>query len=192
VETEESLDTSQMHPRIQELIAYLAEHRRGVHEAVASVPPELRERKPAPDRWSVAEVIEHLSMIERGVAALLTMHVTAARASGVGPDPDTSSVVASYPNADAVVDRTTKIAAPKRVQPTGTIDAAAGTRALVQARAVLVSSLQNANGVCLENLMHTHPVLGPLNLYHWIVALGLHDQRHAAQIREIAQSLAAS
>lgn len=192
METEESLGTSQLHPRIRELIEHLAMHRRGIHEAVASVPPELRERKPAPDGWSVAEVIEHLSIIEQGVAALLTMHVTAARGSGVGPDPDTSSVVASYANPDALIDRTTKIAAPKRVQPTGTIDAAAGARALVQAHAAMISSLQNANGVCLGNLMQTHPVLGPLNLYHWVVALGLHDRRHAAQIREIGQSFAAS
>jgi hypothetical protein len=181
-----------MHPRIEELIAHLAKHRRDVHEAVASVPPELRDRKPASDRWSVAEVIEHLSMIEQGVAALLTMHVTTARANGVGPDPDSSSVVASYANADALVDRTTKISAPRRVLPTGTMDAAAGTGALVQAHAAMVSSLQNADGVCLENLMHPHPVLGSLNMYHWVVMLGLHDQRHAAQIREIGQSFAAS
>jgi hypothetical protein len=181
-----------MHPRIEELIAYVAERRRDVHEAVASVPPELRERKPAPDQWSVAEVLEHLSIVEQGVAALLTKHVTAARASGVGPDPDTSSVVAGYPNRDAVLDRTMRIAAPKRVEPSGTIDATAGTRALAQARASMISSLQNADGVCLENLTQTHPALGPLNMYHWIVALGLHDQRHAAQIREIGQSLAAS
>jgi DinB superfamily len=181
-----------MHPRIGELIEHLAEHRRVVHEAVASVPPELRDRKPAPDQWSVAEVIEHLSIVENGVTALLTMHVKTARASGVGPDLDTSSVVASYPNSHALVDRTTKISAPKRVQPTGTIDAAAGTRALVQARAGMISALQNANGVCLVNLMQVHPVLGPLNMYHWVVALGLHDQRHAAQIREIGQSLVAS
>ena len=77
---------SQLHPRIEELIEFLAQHRRRVHEAVASVPAELRERKPAPDRWSVAEVIEHLAMIEQRVAALLTKRVTGARASGVGPD----------------------------------------------------------------------------------------------------------
>jgi hypothetical protein len=29
-------------------------------------------------------------------------------------------------------------------------------------------------------------------MYHWVVMLGLHDQRHAAQIREIGQTLAAS
>lgn len=131
-------------------------------------------------------------MIEHRVAALLARQVDAARASGVGPDPDTGSVVASYPNPDAVVDRTRRLSAPPPVQPTGALDTTAGTHALVEAHAAMVSSLRNANGVCLENLVQTHPVLGPLNMYHWIVALGLHDQRHAAQIHEIGQSLVAS
>ena len=150
----------------------------------------MRERKPDPERWSVAEVLEHLAIIETRIAGLLNKHVTAARASGVGPDPETSSVVASYPNPQAVIDRTNRISAPAPVQPTGTLDATAGIQALVQAHAAMMSSLQNANGVCLTNIMQTHPALGPLNMYHYVVALGLHDQRHAAQIREIGQTLA--
>ena len=181
----------QLHPRIQELIDYLVSQRRGVHEAVAAVPPELRGRKPAPERWSVAEVVEHLSMIEQRVAALLTMHVTSARANGVGPDTETSSVVASFVNPENVIDRAKKIVAPKQVTPTGTIDTTAGTEALDRAHAAMVASLQNANGVSLQNIVQAHPVLGPLNMYHYIVALGLHDARHAAQIREIGQSLTA-
>lgn len=182
--------TPQLHPRIEELIEFLGEHRRGVYEAVAAVPASLRDRKPAPDRWSVAEVVEHLAIIGQRVAALLSKRVMEARAIGVGPDFQTSSVVSSYPDPAAVVDRTVRVTSPSLVQPTGTLDAAAGTRALVQAHAAMISSLQNANGVSLESLMQTHPVFGPLNLYHFIVALGLHDQRHAAQIREIGESLA--
>ena len=184
--------TSQLHPRIEELIEFLGAHRRGVYEAVAAVPASLRDRKPAPDRWSVAEVVEHLAIVEQRVAALLTMRVTTARASGVGPDPETSSVVESYPNPGAVIDRSRRASSPSLVQPTGTVDATTGTRALVQAHAAMVSALQNASGVCLTDIMQTHPVFGPLNLYHFIVALGLHDQRHAAQIREIGESFAAS
>jgi hypothetical protein len=183
---------SPLHPRIQELIDYLALHRRGVHEAVAAVPVELHDRKPAPERWSVAEVVEHLSILEQRVAALLSMQVAAARANGVGPDTDTSSVVAGFVNPDRLLDRTQKIVAPKSVVPTGTVDTTAGTEALDRAHAALVASLENANGVSLENLVQAHPVLGPMNMYHWIVALGLHDDRHAAQIREIGQSLVAA
>jgi len=183
---------SQLHPRIEELIEYLTEHRRALHEAVASVPSSLRERKPAPDRWSVAQVVEHVSLVEQRVATLLARQVTAARASGLGPDHDTSSVVSTYAAPHVVVDRTNKISAPALVQPTGTLDSTTGTEALVQAHAAMMSSLQNANGVNLEPLMATHPALGPLNMYHWVVSLALHDDRHAAQIREIGQSLADS
>jgi hypothetical protein len=180
-----------LHPRIQELIDHLASHRRSVHDAVAAVPPELRERKPAPERWSVAEVVEHLSLVEQRVAGVLTMHVTAAREKGVGPDTNVGSVVASFANPANLVDRTHKIVAPKLATPTGTVDTTACTEALGRSRAAVVAALHNANGVSLENLMQAHPVLGTLNMYHWIVALGLHDARHAAQIREIGQLLAA-
>lgn len=180
-----------LHPRIAELIDYITRQRREVHDAVASVPKELRDRKSAPDRWSVAEVIEHLSMFERRVAGLLAKQVTAARASGVGADPDTSSVVATYANPTALANRGTRLVSPPIVQPTGTLDSSAGTQALIESRAAMISSLQNANGVNLESLTQSHPVFGTLNMYHWVVALGLHDQRHAAQIREIGQSLAA-
>jgi hypothetical protein len=94
-------------------------------------------------------------------------------------------------NPGNLIDRTNKIVAPKQVVPTGTVDTTAGTVALDRAHAAMVASLENANGVSLENLVQAHPVLGTLNMYHWIVALGLHDDRHAAQIREIGQSLAA-
>jgi len=182
--------SSQLHPRIQELIDHLVSYRRAVHEAVAEVPAELRNRKPAPDSWSVAEVMEHLSIVEQRIAAMLTMHVTAARANGVGPDPSTSSVVATFANAENLLDRTQKIVAPTVAIPTGTVDPSAGAEALDKAHAAMVDSLHNANGVSLENLFQAHPVFGSRNMYHWVVALGLHDARHTAQIREIGQSLA--
>ncbi len=183
---------AELHPRIRELIDYLAMHRRALQEAVASVPAELRERKPGDEVWCVAEVLEHLSLIEQRVAALLTVQVTAARASGVGPDLETNSVVASFVNPANVVDRGRKIEAPKPVRPSGALGTAASVQALEQSRVAMLQALRNANGISLEKLTQTHPVLGTLNMYHWIVAAGLHDTRHAAQIREIGQTLAAS
>jgi hypothetical protein len=181
-----------MHPRIQEVIDFLALHHRGVHDAVASVPAEQREQRTDPARWSVADVVEHLSLIEQRIAALVTMHVTAARAKGVGPDPETDSVVASFVDPDRVVDRTRKIEAPPHVRPSGTVNTTAVSEALDRAHASIVAALRDANGVSLENIRQKHPVLGDLNLYHWMVATGLHDARHAEQIREIGRTLAAT
>jgi hypothetical protein len=181
--------TSQLHPRLQELIDFLVSQRREVHDAVAAVPAELRDREPAPGKWSVAEVLEHLTLIEQRVATLLTMRVAAARAEGVGPDPDTSSVVSNFEGADILTNRGKKLVTPKAGVPSGTVGTIAGTEALDGAQVAMIDSLRNANGVSLQNLTAAHPVLGPLNLYHFVVALGLHDVRHAAQIREIGQSL---
>jgi hypothetical protein len=120
------------------------------------------------------------------------MRVSAARASGVGPDTETRSVVDSYPDPGRATDRSRKIQAPEPVRPSGALDAVASTHALDQARASLLSALRDANGVSLENLVQSHPVFGALNMYHWMVLAGLHDSRHAAQIREIGESVAAS
>jgi DinB superfamily len=184
--------SSSVHPRIQELLDYLELHSREVREAVASVPAKLREIKPGDGGWSVAEVVEHLSLIEQRVASLLTRQVAAARASGVGPDTETSSVVASFANPSGVTDRQRKIVSPEPVRPTGALDTESAQQALDQSRAAIASALRDANGVSLENLVQSHPVLGPLNMYHWIVAAALHEVRHAAQIREIGKSLSAS
>lgn len=179
-----------MHPRIQELVYHISTHRRDVYAAVAAVPGHLRERRPAPGHWSVAEVLEHLSIVERRTAALLTAQVTAARSRNVGPDEETSSVVASFQHIERTIDRTNKLISPESVRPTGTLDADVSARALAESRAVMMTALQNADGIALSELVHTHPVLGPLNMYHWVVTLGLHDARHAAQIREVGESLA--
>lgn len=179
-----------MHPRIQELVNHLAAHRNDVHEAVATVPPEMRERRPAADRWSVAEVLEHLSLIEHRVAGLLTKYVDAGRARGLGAETDTSSVVKTF-NVAGVIDRSSPVSAPEGVIPRQSLDIPAATAALETSRAALLQALQNADGLAIGELSHPHPVLGTLNLYHWIVALGAHDSRHAAQIREIGHTFAA-
>lgn len=181
-----------MHPRIQELLDYIELHSHELREAVASVPAKLRETKPGDGGWSVAEVIEHLALIEKRVAVLLTKRVAGARESGVGPDAETSSVVATFANPSGVVDRNTKIVAPEMVRPTGFLDTESAKKALEESRAAVVTALHDANGVSLENLVQTHAMFGPLNMYHWIVAMALHEDRHAAQIREIGKSLSAS
>lgn len=180
-----------LHPRIQEVLDYLDVHRRQLLDTIASVPAKVRDTRPGEGRWSVAEVVEHLALIEQGIAGLLSRKVVEARANGVGADPETSSVVASFDHSDRVIDRTRKIDVPAVLRPSGSLNAEAGIRALEKSRAAMAAALRSANGVSLENVTQAHPVLGTMNMYHWMVATALHEDRHAAQIREIGQSLAA-
>src|SRR5258708_12189513 len=73
-----------MNDLTRHLLADLDLHRASVREAVDSVPVEWRERRPEEGRWAVAEVLEHLAIIEGRVARMIA---AAAGAAGPGDGP---------------------------------------------------------------------------------------------------------
>jgi hypothetical protein len=178
-----------MHPRIQEVLEFLDTTRADVSNAVESVAPDHRDERPAGDRWSVAEVLEHLSILEARVAQLVSGRLAAARAAGLGPELETSSVLDTVDRA-RIRDRSHRATAPDFVRPQSTCDAVAAGTALQQSRADLRASVLANDGFALSEVTHEHPVLGLINLYQWLVFVGAHEARHADQIREIAGELA--
>jgi len=57
-------DRQPTHPRLQDLFAYLTVRRNALREAVDAVPEAQRSQPPEPGRWSVADVLEHLALVE--------------------------------------------------------------------------------------------------------------------------------
>ena len=177
-----------MHPRIRELLDHLAHNRAKLRAAVDSVAPHLRERRPAPERWSVAEVLEHLVIVEGALARRRTSQVAAAGAEGLGPDHETTPVVPTL-NTAFVLNRTKRIVATEAARPRGGSDATSAWAALEQSRERLRAALLGADGLALGSISMSHPALGELNMYQWIAFVGTHEARHAAQIREIGAAL---
>jgi len=174
-----------MHPRIEEVLNYLDTTRTDLSKAVEDVSAARRAERPAPDRWSVAEVLEHLSIIEGRVVQMLTGRIAAAKAAGLGPELETSPVLDSI-NRERVTDRSRRITAPELIQPHSGADAASVWSGLEQSRASLREAVLGGDGLALSEVTHEHPVLGQINLYQWLVFVGSHEARHTAQIREIA------
>jgi hypothetical protein len=164
----------------------LTADRTALQRAVERVPPEMRGRKPAPDRWSVAEVLEHLSIVESRVVAMLGAMLPTAPISPAD----------SAPAAPIALDRTRlrnraeRVTAPEQIRPTGLITADQAWSALERSRQQLLGLLDAARERDLAQINRVHPVLGPLNGYQWIAAIGGHEERHAAQIEEIFHNLA--
>jgi len=156
------------------------------------VPPELRGQRPEPGRWSVAEILEHLAVVERRMTRFLTTQIEAARADGVEPESETSPILDSF-NMALIVDRSTRrIVASEASIPSGELDADAAWEALEQSRAAFREAVLSGDGLALGGRTVPHPSLGPLNLYHWIAFAGGHEARHADQIREIARGFSAA
>jgi len=179
-----------MHPRTEELLRHLDVQHERLRQAVEDVPRQRREVKPSSERWSVAEVIEHLSIVETRIERVFTKKLTEARAAGLGRELDASPVVGTI-DMDRLLDRTRRISSNEATLPTGTLDAERAWAAYLKARDTLCAAVLAADGLALGEVVHPHPVLGPINLYQWIAFVGGHEARHAAQILELRDLLGA-
>src|SRR5262249_13797786 len=121
--------------------------------------------KPAPDRWSVAEVAEHITLSEGRLYGLVTekiMHT-----------PTSPELLAQVQHDDdrlrqAVTDRSHKFKAPEMLQPTGRFATLEAVRAaFTEGRDKTVAYVQNTQDD-LRGHAAPHPVLKALDGYQWL------------------------
>ena len=172
----------------RDLLQHLDLHRSALREAVETVPVPARGRQPAPDRWSVAEVLEHLSIVEARIADMFATAAQAAREAGRLRTTDPPEVQPMLDVAD-LLDRSRKLVAGEPSVPPGKLDAAAALDALERERVRFKDAILAADDLALDESTSSHRRLGMLNMYQWVLFAGAHEGRHAAQIREIAASI---
>ena len=161
--------------------------RQALLAAVERVPARDRDRRPAADRWSVAEILEHLATVEQGVAKLI-----ATRGREALPDNAEPPVPLDEARVARLRRRERRIDIPDRVRPSGTMTAAAAIQALAASRTALVDAVKNADPIALAQRSYVHAIIGRIVLRDWIAFVAHHEARHADQIREVASALAGS
>ena len=177
-----------MHARLAEIVEYLDSTRMELLDAVNAVPPEQRDRRPTPEGWSVAEILDHLYKVEAGSANLLARRLARAKEAGLAPERETSSLLACM-DAYQFEDRSRKRTAPDLVRPRSDVPADAALGELVAVRAALLDTLREGDGYDLTTVTATHPALGEINMYQWTVFIGKHELRHVAQVRATHDAL---
>ncbi len=175
-----------MHPRLQEIDEFLAERRSEVLTAVASL-PDPEQVAVAPGAWSVATILDHLRLTESSVSKLLHVTVSRLPADGRLQETETDSVLHRVDHA-RLANRDTRRVAPPMVQPRTDVGLTDALADLEASRSALRGSMREAAGLALGNYSYPHPMLGPLDLYQWLVFVGLHESRHACQIRELGET----
>lgn len=177
-----------MHPRSEEVLGYLDAARKELRAAIDSVPADARNTQPADHQWSVAQVLDHLTIVDKRVAVGVGKWIADARANDLGPETQTTSVAGTISN-EKITDRSRKVEAPEDIRPRTDVDAETAWTELEQARAKLRTAFLSGDGLALEQVVRPHPVLGPINIYQWVLFCASHEARHTLQIREIAQQL---
>ena len=173
---------------VRESFAALEEARSGLRAAVDAVPARSLADRPAPDRWSVNEILEHLVLVEKRFAAIIALRIGEARAAGLGPERNPRTALPADLR-QMLNDRANRRTAPEAVQPTGRVDHATAWAQLERVRGELEQTVSAAEGLALSTVTHNHPVFGTLNVYQLMDFIAGHEMRHARQIRGIAEAL---
>lgn len=138
--------------------------------------------KPAPDRWSVAEVAEHITVSETTLMGLVQHPLMQSPAS-----PEKREQVKGK---DQVIlqrmpDRSHKAQAPEILRPTGRFATEADlSKAFEDARKANMDYVRTTNDD-LRDHFFDHPAFGTLDGYQWLLLIATHSARHTAQIEEV-------
>jgi hypothetical protein len=173
-----------MHPRVAEAIDYIEAKRADLLTSFAGVSFDRLKVRPRPSEWSAAEVIDHLRIVESGIARLFAKRITQARNAGLRAEDSTESILGSLDHLGETLDHG-KIEAPVAVTPPLEVDIEAAISGLAVTRKTLLDALANGDGLALGDIKHTHPILGELDLYQWLLFVGRHEARHTRQITRV-------
>lgn len=138
--------------------------------------------KPAPDRWSVAEVAEHITVAETTIMGLIQHPLMQSPAA-----PEKREQVKGKDQLilEKMPDRSHKAQAPEMLRPTGRWATEAElTKAFEDARKANMDYVRTTNDDLRDHFFN-HPAFGMLDGYQWLVLLGTHTARHTAQIEEV-------
>src|SRR5215813_13257213 len=138
--------------------------------------------KPAPEKWSVLEVAEHIYLAE----GLLFASVEKALAEKQNPEWETKTKGKTEFLERVMVSRDRKGTAPESIVPSGKLTR---DQVIAKLKAARAQSLKFAEETKLplkaHTLDHPFPVFGTLNAYQWLIYIPLHNIRHNKQIEEV-------
>lgn len=160
-------------------LQYLETTKKNVLEATKGLSEAQWNFKSGPDRWSVAQVMEHIAAAEDFIRTLTKEKIMAAPAGEPGRDLRKAD--------DAVLmmvpDRTNKVQAPEPLVPTNRFGSPeASIKHFVESRAATEDFLKSTTG--LRDHVSDSP-MGKLDAYEFLLLIAAHSERHTKQINEV-------
>lgn len=162
------------------LLAVLKDSRQEVLTAVHGLSDEQAGKKPAPERWSALDCLEHISTVEDRFLGWI------AHGTAQDPAPDDKREKSLLM---MIMDRTTKVQAPEAVIPSGRFGSLAEAVAAFEAARERSLQIARARGAELYSIKVKHPRFGEMNGAELMHIMAGHGRRHAAQIQEVRSLL---
>ncbi|MDP9143118.1 MAG: DinB family protein [Actinomycetota bacterium] len=153
-------------------------------ERIAGIDPTPRQRRPGPDRWSIIEVLEHVVIVETGIASALMRD----------PSPDRPRRFAGrwwrYPALRVVLGLGIRIRLPvESIAPTGNAEWEELQARWTEGRERFRHWLDGVEPPTLATPRFRHPLAGWLDLPQGVTFAGDHLTHHLPQVERVLTAL---
>ena len=167
----------------QQLVEKLDASQRKLFAALQGVSEVQWHWKPAPDKWSIAEVADHIDLAE-----IKTPQLVHGMATNAPATPEKKGEVSGKDErvASEIPDRTQhRMMRPDFLAPTDRWpNPAALEKDFLANRAKTIAYVKTTQDD-VRSHMAPHPEMGLMDGYQWLLLIAAHDERHTAQILEI-------
>ncbi|WOV86753.1 DinB family protein [Sporosarcina oncorhynchi] len=148
-------------------------------DAFDGLSDEELNRLPTDGGWSIAQIIEHLYLMEGGIAKTIQHQLA------TGPTQETPKKPI-----DRTIDRSVKVDAPEFAVPKADFASSQELKAKLAASHGLLRQLaETVPAEQLESKAYPHPVFGDMSLKQWIPFVGYHELRHIEQLLETKEAV---
>ena len=166
---------------VDDIYAANASIREKFKQSIAALTDEQLNAKPEDDGWSVAQIVEHVAIVNGGALRICAKLLGKGEAAGKTSD---GSVTLSSAFLSAGSDGQ-KLEAPEMVRPINNVPIADSIAKLDEQQAQyaeLKGKFETVDGV---DAKFPHPYFGDLSAQEWLVLSGAHEIRHLKQIRRV-------
>lgn len=172
-----------MYKNLGEIYEGLEKTREKLIATVDALPPGSEDRRENGAGWSIKEIVEHVSMVEERMLKAIQKLLAEAQEKAVFSEVFPSVPADFFARLEAARDR--KLEAPEQLHPQGGQSLADSLAKMKRNRSVLAELQADVEKIDASAPTLPHPALGDLNLYQWIIMIGLHERRHLMQIERI-------
>ncbi|HEV1286702.1 MAG TPA: DinB family protein [Bryobacteraceae bacterium] len=158
----------------------------GVSAATDELSEEQWNFKPGPERWSIAEIVEHVVVIQELVLGPIRGALAAAPVCGDRDHKRVDEFVV-----DRFPDRSIKLQGPEPGKPTGRWNPAEALERLTANCGQLTEYVESTPDV-RQRVIEAAPLIAiskgelrEMDGYQWVLAVAAHTERHTEQIREV-------
>jgi len=165
----------------EQLLRLLSASRKKLLESAEGLTDEQARMRPAEDRWTVLECVEHVGLVEDVMFSAVT--------TKMAPEEAPADRSREQEIIRRATNRSQKIGAPETVRPGGKF--ATLSEALEhfeRSRARTIEYVESCDSD-LRSVAAAHPVLGKATGQEFMLILALHPARHALQILELREAL---